>query len=314
LIGSLGRRLIMPGTWITLLLVLAGTWALLASFKPSALSPEPAAPEEESKTEFERLNDPNGFILLLVLVGTGLTLVPEFFYLRDQFGGRMNTIFKFYFETWIVWSLAAAFALVILWKELQGARAVVARAAFGLLLAAGLVYPFFGISQRVDFSQTQNWTLDGTANLARYDAGEKAAMDWLSAAPYGVIAEAVGGSYGPAARMATHSGLPNVVGWPGHEIQWRGGVLEMGSRQEDISTLYRTRDWVEAKVILARYNIRYIVVGGLELSTYRADEKTGLRALDETKFQKNLKAAFQGLGITIYEVPSYDLPVAKESK
>jgi uncharacterized membrane protein len=38
-------------------------------------------------------------VLLLVLLGAGLTLAPEFVYLRDQFGTRMNTIFKFYFQT-----------------------------------------------------------------------------------------------------------------------------------------------------------------------------------------------------------------------
>ena len=42
------------------------------------------------------------FALLLVLTGTALTLMPEFFYLIDQFGWRMNTIFKFSFEAWIV--------------------------------------------------------------------------------------------------------------------------------------------------------------------------------------------------------------------
>jgi hypothetical protein len=331
LAGAFGRRILMPGTWITLLLVLAGTWALLASYLPArkAQMAAPVEPEnllagadgplhrEEEIMEGQNvpasLADPHGFVLLLVLVGVGLTLVPEFVYLRDQFGGRMNTIFKFYFETWIVWGLAASFAFAILWKELKSLPALIAKVGLGLALLAGLAYPFFGLSQRLDFSRASEWTLDGTASLARYDAGEKGAMDWLAQAPYGTIVEAVGGSYGPAARMATHSGLPNVLGWPGHESQWRGGALEMGNRQDDISRLYRTRDWLEAKTILARYHVRYVVVGGLELSTYRTDEKAGLRALDETKFQKNLKVAYQNLGITIYEVPAYDLPDEKES-
>ena len=47
------------------------------------------------------------FIALLVLLGCGLTLFPEFFYLRDQFATRMNTIFKFYFQAWITWGIAA---------------------------------------------------------------------------------------------------------------------------------------------------------------------------------------------------------------
>ncbi len=334
LLGSLARRLEMPGTWLTLLFILAGTWALLASFFPNRKlaieeleTPElvPVTGEATGLAEKNglpgraaapaNLGDPHGFVLLLVLVGVGLTLTPEFIYLRDQFGGRMNTIFKFYFETWIVWGLAAAFAIAILWNELEHAGGVAARVGMLVLLAAGLVYPFFGIAQRLDFNKVSEWTLDGTINLVRYDPDEKAAMTWLSNAPYGILVEAVQGSYSPAGstRMATHSGLPNVLGWPGHESQWRGGQREMGSRQDDISQLYRTRDWTEAKAIIARYGVRYIVVGGLELSTYRADDKLGLRALDETKFQKNLRVAYQNSGVTIYEVPSYDLPVGKET-
>lgn len=245
-------------------------------------------------------------------MGVGLTLAPEFVYLRDQFGTRMNTIFKFYFQTWMLWGLAAAFASTLVLTELRGIFAWVGKTAVLLVIFLSLIYPYFGISDRVNFQQVKDWTLDGNANLALYDLNEWDAMQWLSAAPYGVIAEAVGGSYGPAARMATQSGLPTVLGWPGHEAQWRGGGLEIGSRQEDISTLYRTRDWSEAQAILERYQIRYIVVGNLERSTYQADEKNGLRALDEQKFSQNLQIAFQNSGVTIYEVSILGQSLVKE--
>ena len=319
--NSMSRRIEMPGTWLTLGFVLAGTWALLASFFPVRQLQEPdeetsvkaaTAPPEKIAIS-DNLGDPHGFVLLLVLVGIGLTLTPEFIYLRDQFGGRMNTIFKFYFETWIVWGLAAAFGAVILWNELRRLSGAGVKLVMIVFLAGGLVYPFFGIIQRLDFSKTAEWTLDGTESLARFDPDEKGAMNWLTSAPYGIVTEAVGGSYGPAARMAAHAGLPTVLGWPGHESQWRGGAVEMGSRQDDISQLYRGRDWTAAKAIIAKYAVRYIVVGGLELSTYRPDDKLGLRGLDETKFQKNLKVAYQNSGVTIYEVPSYDLPAVKET-
>ena len=358
LFGSLARRIDMPGTWVTLLFVLAGTWALLASFSPAKRPEEtdeeaaeaPVRAGTSSDTDWAgtssdtdragtspaptQWGDPHGFVLLLVLVGIGLTLIPEFIYLRDQFGNRMNTIFKFYFETWIVWGLAGAFAIAILWNELsrkplaaetrrhkeerlgvvESLTGAAVRLALIVVMAGALVYPFFGIAQRLDFRTTADWTLDGTENLARFDPDEKGAMNWLSSAPYGVVVEAVGGSYGPAARMATHSGLPTVLGWPGHESQWRGGEQEKGSREVDISQLYRTRDWNEAKAILTKYAVRYIVVGGLEISTYRADDKLGLRAMDETKLQKNLKVAYQNSGVTIYEAPVYDVPAGKETQ
>ena len=307
---ALIRRLEMPGTWITLLLMLAFTWGLLASFRKKT---EVEAPDGEDWVEFARdSGDPNGFVLLLVLVGIGLTLVPEFVYLRDQFGTRMNTIFKFYFQTWMLWGLAAAFASVLTLTELRGIAAWVGRSAVLLVMFLSLIYPYFGISDRINFQRAGEWTLDGNANLARYDLDEWAAMQWLSTAPYGVIVEAVGGSYGPAARMATQSGLPNVLGWPGHEGQWRGGGLEIGSRQEDISNLYRTRDWNAAQTILDRYQIRYIVVGNLERSIYQTDDKNGLRALDEQKFSQNLRIAFQNSGVTIYEVSILGQSLVKE--
>jgi uncharacterized membrane protein len=112
--------------------------------------------------------------------------------------------------------------------------------------------------------------------------------------------------------MATQSGLPNVLGWPGHEGQWRGGGLEMGSRQDDISNLYRTRDWNEAQIILDRYQIRYVVVGNLERSTYLANEQSGLRALDEQKFSQHLRIAFHNNGVTIYAVSILDQALVKE--
>ena len=51
------------------------------------------------------------FAAALVVVGAALVLIPEFFYLRDLFGSRMNTIFKFYFQGWTLLSLTAAYAL-----------------------------------------------------------------------------------------------------------------------------------------------------------------------------------------------------------
>jgi uncharacterized membrane protein len=109
-----------------------------------------------------------------------------------------------------------------------------------------------------------------------------------------VVVEAVGGSYSEYARVATHSGKPAVLGWPGHESQWRGGAEEMGSRQGDIERLYRSNDWTETQEILRQYNVRYIYVGPLERSTY---------GVNENKFERFLQPVFKQGQVTIYEVP-----------
>jgi len=283
-IESIGRRLAQPGAWLTLLALLVLVWGLLAARND----------QESEKRPSE--NGPVGadaFVLLLALLGTGLVLFPEFFYLRDQFGWRMNTIFKFYYQAWIVWSVAAAYGSVMVWRAVRGAAGLVMRAAWVVVVAAAMAYTVFGIRDRLQGFDLQTWTLDGSNYLARFSPKDLEAIHWLAQAPDGVVAEAVGGSYTGYARVSTFSGQPSVLGWPGHESQWRGGAKEIGSREPDIEQLYRTRSWQQAEEILARYNIRYVYVGAMEESKYGKS----------LVFDRNLAVAYQNDQVTIYEVP-----------
>ena len=47
----------------------------------------------------------------ITVIAAALVIFPEFFYLRDLFGTRMNTIFKFYYQAWILFGLSAAYAV-----------------------------------------------------------------------------------------------------------------------------------------------------------------------------------------------------------
>lgn len=290
LLTSILRRLAQPGAWLSLLGLLALVGGLLWR--------EGAKLEEG---EGRKLGPADGFVLLLVLLGAGLALFPEFFYLRDQFGWRMNTIFKFYYQAWILWAAAAAYASVWLWENAPTWRQALMRLVWVLVVAGGLVYPAMAFYSRAnafnpEYSTMEGqkviWTLDGSEIQALYQPDEMQAIAWLKTAPYGVVAEAVGGSYSEFARVATYSGLPNVLGWPGHEGQWRGGYLEVGSRQEDIERLYTTNQWEEAQAVLLRYNIRYVFVGRLEQSAYR---------IDENKFSLYMNLVYENNSVRIYE-------------
>ena len=300
LMGSLSLRLMQPGTWLTLLILLALVWGLFSTFR----RPDPgnSADLDESQADGGANNEvvieksPDAFVLLLILAGIGLTLVPEFVYLRDQFGWRMNTIFKFYFQTWILWSLAAAYGSVVLWHELKKGWKVVFRLSWILLILISLAYPVFGLWTKTNKFNPEQWTLDGNYFQTKYNDKEMEAIHWLEKAPLGVVAEASSptASYTGFTRVATLSGLPTIIGWPGHESQWRGGAREIGSRLADIDRLYRTNSWEEAQKILKQYNIRYIFIGNLERNTYK---------VNETKFQQNLKPIFQNDNVVIYEFP-----------
>jgi uncharacterized membrane protein len=121
------------------------------------------------------------------------------------------------------------------------------------------------------------------------------AFQFMQTLEPGVVAEAVGEQYSEYARVATFTGMPDVIGWPGHEGQWRDASLQ-GTRQNDIQALYTTSDWATVQEIINKYNIRYVYVGNLERSTYPVNEQ---------KFEPFLKKIYQQGSVTIYEVPSF---------
>jgi len=160
-----------------------------------------------------------------------------------------------------------------------------------------LVYPLLSLPNKTDDFKAEapeTRTLDGAAYLANAMPDDYAAMQFLGQVAPGVIVEAVGGQYSEYARVATYTGLPGVLGWPGHESQWRGGAAEMGSREADIKTLYTTFNWDDAQAIVKKYNIRYIYFGPLEAQTY---------AVYADKFDRHLGKIYQAGSVVVYEVP-----------
>ena len=161
-----------------------------------------------------------------------------------------------------------------------------------LFIGIGFLYPVIGIESTTRGLSSRELTLDGNDHLRIYQPDEKLAMEWLAQSEPGVLSEAVGGSYSSYARMSTQTGYPTIIGWIPHEGQWGRGPKEFGTRIEDVATLYETNLWEEAQSILDRYSIRYVIVGGLERSTYN---------LDELKFNQHLPVVYQNSTVTIYE-------------
>jgi uncharacterized membrane protein len=230
-----------------------------------------------------------------------VTLFPEFFYLRDLFGSRINTIFKFYYQAWIMSAIAGAFVVYYLYTRLG----LAARAAFVVLAVAaiglGLVYPAIaGPSKLKDYGGAP--TLDGLATRFG-DSPDLAGIAWLNANVRGqpVVLEAPGQSYQESSRISAFTGLPTVIGWSGHEDQWRGQkdapVFE-GTRAADTDTIYTTRDWATAAALLDRYDVQYVYIGPIERDRYK--QAVG-PALD--KFKAHWALVYQSADglVTIYE-------------
>lgn len=284
---SMLRRLEYIGSLLTLLALLIPALAFLFGW---------LSRDDINETLPPAHSQPSIFVLLLIALGILLILGPEFLYLRDNFGYRINTIFKFYFQAWILLSLAAAFGVAVMLSELRRLASVFYAIVAIIVIGMGLVYPVFSLPEKTDNFKAEHpeqRTLDGAAYLANMMPDDYQAIQFMQQLDPGVVAEAIRDSYSEYARVSTFTGMPTVLGWDNHESQWRDYALQ-GTRKADIEMLYTTNDWATTQEIINRYNIRYIYVGNLERNTYNVNEE---------KFNRFLKPVFQQGSVTVYEVP-----------
>ena len=126
LVGLVARlRLATPWTWLALAGLIAWAagvaWAGLSGHGDTAMGRHgdtktarqgetiprtrprvPASPRPASH---------DLFAVIMIGLALTLTLIPEFIYLRDMFGTRMNTVFKFYYQAWLLLALASAYGV-----------------------------------------------------------------------------------------------------------------------------------------------------------------------------------------------------------
>ena len=246
------------------------------------------------------------FVLFLAFTALLLIFGTEFVFIRDLFGNRMNTVFKLYYQAWAMLAIVAAYGVYYLasaWPRAGAPAAVRLGARAWLVLgvvavAGGLVYPPAALLSRAGASAGPA-TLDGTAYLAWADPSDYAAIQWLQRNVSGnpVIVEASGGSYSQFGRISENTGLPTLLGWDFHEMQWRGSYDEQRRRQADLDTIYRSTDNATVLSLLRQYGVTYVYVGPLEVEKYGRPDRAGL-----DKFAGFMDTAYQQDGVVIYRM------------
>lgn len=258
---------------------------------------------------------------LMTALGFALSILVEYVVLEGDVG-RMNTVFKFYYQVWVLFGLSAAAFLPEIWRAVRVADARVKAswlAGFGSLLLLALVYPATAVPAKVaDRFERIPPTLDGMAYMhkARYRIrdrefalrGDLGAIRWLEDHVAGtpVVLEMNTGDllYSWGSRISVLSGLPTVVGWDWHQRQQQAGILEpkVAQRIADVKTLYSTGSDALARSLIDRYGIGLVVVGELE----RAFAPEASLA----KFPRlGLERIYDADGTAIYRVPWAAPPV-----
>jgi YYY domain-containing protein len=236
------------------------------------------------------------FVLWAFAVGCLICFGTEVVYIRDVFDSRLNTIFKFYYQAWLIWGVLAGYALWWVYTRAFSARrpgGYVFSVLFVLLLGGALVYPWLTAGQ--SFREGQRVGLAGKTPRDQTPDGA-AAIAWLRANAPGdaAILEAVGDAYDVTNQgfggVSASTGLATVLGWPGHEHQWRGGdpgaLAQIEPRKADVETIYNTTDVGRARELLAKYKVDYIYVGAAERAAYRPEGLAKLAQLGTPAFQQ----------------------------
>ncbi len=236
------------------------------------------------------LPDSKRFILFLSGTALLLTLMVELIVLKGDIG-RMNTVFKFYLQAWILLAISSGAALFWSLSEINKRWSFSMKNVWQIglitLVSCAALYPLSATVEKINhrISDSTLLTLDGMKYMETstyYDEGvnldlsdDYLSIKWMQENILGspVIVEANTVEYRWGTRYTIYTGLPGVVGWNWHQRQQRAVVPStwVTDRVEDVNNFYSTIDLETTKEFLEKYDVSYIVVGQLEKAKYLSD-------------------------------------------
>ena len=278
---------------------------------------------QQIKDSRESINDVFALGILALCVSIGVLV--EIVTIKGDIN-RMNTVFKFYFQAWILFGIVTAYFLYRLeygraaFRSLQGfAFGRFAKRIWGVLISAliicGSIYTVAGTHSRLqnrfnilpltlngaEFMQHASYRLDDLGielDELRWDYD---AIQWIRSNINGtpVIAEGQGRLYRTLhGRVSIYTGMPTILGWDNHQSQQRGYGETINSRIEDIRLIYSAKKWKDVDQIIHKYNVKYIYVGDIERYFYPEE---GLEKFT-TAVGTDLSLAYSNPRVNIYHV------------
>ncbi len=256
-------------------------------------------------------------ILILSSFAFSFTLIPDIFELKVGLG-RMNTVFKYYFQAWLFFATASGISLFYLYQDLKQ-KGKITRFflyfLFAILLLSSFSYiPTATYAKIMDRMYNKSpKTLDGTLYMrdsVYYDQGEKItllwdyqAISWINdnlRSP-AVFLEANTPTYRWGSRISIYTGFPTVIGWEWHEKAHRSYLspLEIDKRVADVKQAYETTSPEEFLSLAKKYRIKYVYLGELEKAYYKGP---GLTKFTQGRLTVFLEAIYKNEGVVIYKL------------
>lgn len=246
-----------------------------------------------------RLKKSDLFVISLLISSWILVVIPEIVFVKDIYIAshqRANTMFKLTYQAYVMFYLSSGYiavrSLTLIAKKWQRILVLI---FFALVFTSILAYPSFAINSY--YGELRNYKgLSGEQWLLDKYPSEYAALLWLRENVEGqpVILEAPGDSYTDFNIISSYSGLPTVSGWFVHEWLWRGSASFPQERVGDINEIYTSSDLNITINLLDKYEVKYVIVGTLEMQKYPN--------INEEKFNTLGTQVFSSGATNIYQV------------
>ena len=236
------------------------------------------------------------FALLVVIMALLLGVAVDIVTFNNDIG-RMNTVFKFYEQAWVLWGIGSGYLMYLLifkWVALFKITKLKLAwvTVFTALLVSVSVFPVFGTHARLgDRFHELPMTLNGMAYMetSTYNdpngpielKNDLKAIEWLRNNVKGspVILEGRTPLYRWGGRISVYTGLPAIVGWDWHQTQQRMAFgQEVNNRSQIVDLIYNTENRDRAIDLIDYYDVRYVILGELERLYYH---DKGLKKFDE---------------------------------
>lgn len=220
---------------------------------------------------------PYAYGAVLLVFALLVIAAPEFVYLKDIYSfqnppyARANTIFKVYYQAWVLLAIASGVGLGWLqkhsWPKLWANLYII---GVGILLGLSLVGTWSGFSTLRDHTST---TINGYDYLHTENPDQLALIDWINKTVPGQprLLEAAGESYTQRSIISAYTGLIAPIGWASHEWGWRYSPTEwdtIAARMGDVSIMYTTTDQAELQRLVNKWSIDYIAATPVESQQY----------------------------------------------
>ena len=193
-------------------------------------------------------------IIVLIIISCTLILISvENLRIIDLFDNRMNTIFKTYFQIWLLFSLIVP-VLMIKLRIFQNSKNI----SYKVIFISLFIISFVQFSSNIYYS-TDKFQFKRTFNsiefIENYYEGSLDVINWISnnTKKEDIIFYEVGNDYEVSSFFSSFTGRSTPIGWPGHQKQWGRDAFEINSRVNDLANY---KDNLE---VLKKYNINYLI-------------------------------------------------------